>query len=162
MFTSTAGNICEMRRLIWQLFFCFDALQACHMCNFKHYNLSSNLSARLLWCMSWITGNISSVWSRFILRKCHFKSAIRQGEPPCRISVAGEVEKEGKETLKTSAYLQHPTDTGLSSKACQRHHVVFDKPRLKMVVWCCSVKGENADKHSNLLEMLRTPGQACS
>lgn len=78
-------------------FFCFDALQGCHMCNLKHYNLSSNLSTRQLWCMSWITGNISSVWSRFILRKCHFK------EPPCRISAAGDVEKEGEETLKTSA-----------------------------------------------------------
>lgn len=77
-------------------FFCFDALQECHMCNLKHYNLSSNLSTRQLWCMSWITGNISSVWSRFILRKCHFK------EPPCRISAAGNVEKEGEETLKTS------------------------------------------------------------
>lgn len=159
VFTSTAGNVCEMRRLIWQLFFffCFDALQGCNMCNLKHYNLSSNLSTRQLWCMSWITGNISSVWSRFILRKCHFK------EPPCRISATGDVGKGGRGDLENLGFTYSiPQSQGSLQRHAKDTMRFFDKPRLKLFVWCCSVEGQNVDKHSDLLEMLRYPGQPCS
>lgn len=162
MFTSTAGNICEMRRLIWQLFFCFDALQACHMCDLKSYDLSSSLWTQQIWCVSWITSNISSVWSWFISESVTLSAQHDKQNLSAKFLPQVMLKRRTRTPWITRLCLQHPTDTGLTSKACHRHHAVSDKPGLKLCVWCCSVEGKNADKHSNLLEMLRSLDQPCT
>ncbi len=132
---------------------CFFALMPCHMCDLKSYDLSSSLWTQQIWCVSWITSNISSVWSWFISESVTLSAQHDKQSLSAKFLPQVMWKRRTRTPWITRLCLQHPTDTGLTSKACHRHHAVSDKPGLKLCVWCCSVEGKNADKHSNLLEM---------
>ncbi len=85
------------------VFFCFDALQACHICDLKSYDLSSSLWTQQIWCVSWITSNISSVWSWFISESVTLSTQHDKQSLSAKCLPQVNVKKEDKDTLNTSA-----------------------------------------------------------